>query len=1296
MSNPSRRKLRSDDDDNEMSEEEAVIHARVQKVLDEHGQERMQEGEEREVFMLTTCLRQCEGSAHCRFIAFNQDYDRACLLLGDLKFDTMKQNCGFSFRALDNVKQELEEVLGNSTSDHHQINMPQIMDQADKHVHELLSGFYIFMVRDADFELYHNKTLTSDDGEHVMVEHHLDVCQCKHDHLRINATYCEPIPDLSNCTKVTVLGPITVDVTVERTFRQQIAAAYHDCILFWDCNGDGNKGLSEAQCVIQEDGTCYVELQSWLLDDCTATYTSLLQTGRNCDVGPALAGASEGSVTTEYHSVDYCPDTSIKLGVAPTTSPTTRPTYPPTIAPTAIPSSSPTAPTSAPTTSPTYLPSHVPTAEPTSGYAVQTEVTVPASTSVEEVKLSILRVCPLLRPHMLLLLSEEPYDSTNPALSGSSNSTLPDKAEQQVGTMALGGADTAGIDQTVEAEAHSIEASYIEASSIEASSDVNDLDDSEQLKVMSDISALLGSYSATPTLNDDGSTTSTLADGSARIDDAQGGDVSSSGDAEMDAQGGDVSSSGDAEMDAQGGDVSSSGDAEMDAQGGDVSNSGDAKMGAQGGDVSSSGDAEMDAQGGDVSSSGDAEMGAQGGDTQSSASTYVTYSFKLLTNRADVISLHDQLQAWEDRMGCDSVKSDAGSDRAALCLEETVVETAIVPAGDAPIPTRQPTISPCSLCGMHSCQEIEKLKFAYTSVNPTQRESIAFGFDKGVITVADTIGACIFCEDGVSADPHACIFTEPASLAQHWQVCDPLCEFTSCTDMKSLIAQHFMKSYSLGFDVVETYAERFMIPVCFSCPSNFPCSNYGNLEISAANIHVGDADTPTVAPTVAPTAAPTAAEVGTEEEEGAAEEAGAEEDSEAVGGENLGSGVDSGSGSYGSDAEHETVMMEALAAVEEAHVITEAAAQHESAGTIAFAATSETMALAKVAGAADGNSAELLDAVVAAKDEAATHLLGLSDAGMLLMNASTHASMRVAFGDGPSAVTDSYEEEANAIQALAVAGADEDEISKIAQIEASSIKGVADAGGDLHALQAAAHAEAKTIETAALGGADIADIEQALEDEAHAIAASNVHDLDDLVREADLAHAEVVSEASGVGSGSGSGSGSETPASASVESGGDRAEAMVPTANATQEVHLHSMAGDEDAQRVQMQALLSCIQDEVCEPDSSTCALDELSDGTWDTVCKCKDGYGADPSDAKSCIGGEGLVDVHQVAAVTEKGKREAHKADVSAVTFALRLVWTGVGVGGLYAMVMLVKARRKTPSLALTTPEACTITDAL
>jgi hypothetical protein len=680
-----------------------------------------------ETYGLIDCLRRCETEEHCRFIAYNQIHISACLLLGELHLPTFKQNCGYTFESIDSFEEELEEELesGEPLQD-----VEGNMAHVALPVQELLSGFFLYMVRDADFTLYEHHTkanmhvmagsnnaswsrymqnatrqLQAAQAAEILAD---DTCACKVGHVRLDSKTCVRKETLSNCTEVTVRGPISLDGQSKKSFHEQVIDAYKDCIIFWDCNKDGRKNSDEVQCVMSEDATCLLDKPAYDIEGCDALYSNLLQTGRNCMAASVLDGETEVALQIEIK--EGLPDGGmgqIELGVAPTKSPTAPPT-PPTLYPTSYPTATPTdnptkhptpeptenptltptqapsKPTSAPTSAPTSIPtsdptkapsvpttapSPVPTAAPTSGYAIVVEITVSDAYPLEKLEHSMADLCIDVNFDEILLID------TKPCNRSVIESLLHHQSELNM--------------RTLVEEAPNI-------------------------------------------------TPGPLASG------------------------------------------------------------------------------EADGQ-------------------WSIVGSYITYTFKIFGSREDLIDLHDEVEHWASEMDCAEgstrVKS---SDHAVFCIEAVGPIINIIPPGAQAVPTRSPTPAPCELCQSHSCHEIEVLNFTEISLTSHQSKRIAFGFDQSIDpgsvrdTVSDTIGACIFCEHGSSADASTCIFTEPEETAKHWPVCDPLCAFTTCTEIEDLISKHFLRDYTeIGFKNVQTYVERFMTPLCYACPSTYPCSHYG-------------------------------------------------------------------------------------------------------------------------------------------------------------------------------------------------------------------------------------------------------------------------------------------------------------------------------------------------------------------------------------------------------------------------------------------------------------------------------------
>jgi hypothetical protein len=140
----------------------------------------------------------------------------------------------------------------------------------------------------------------------------------------------------------------------------------------------------------------------------------------------------------------------------------------------------------------------------------------------------------------------------------------------------------------------------------------------------------------------------------------------------------------------------------------------------------------------------------------------------------------------------------------------------------------------CMLCMHHSCDQIEEMEFEHVAdfydsqhVKMDFEHDVAFGYDPGKKCVADTIGACIFCDLGNSSDPAMCIFTEPEETIKHWEACDPLCQFQTCDGIEQTIATHFLDEYKLNLHELDKYVARFMKPLCSACGPDAACQTGG-------------------------------------------------------------------------------------------------------------------------------------------------------------------------------------------------------------------------------------------------------------------------------------------------------------------------------------------------------------------------------------------------------------------------------------------------------------------------------------
>jgi hypothetical protein len=129
----------------------------------------------------------------------------------------------------------------------------------------------------------------------------------------------------------------------------------------------------------------------------------------------------------------------------------------------------------------------------------------------------------------------------------------------------------------------------------------------------------------------------------------------------------------------------------------------------------------------------------------------------------------------------------------------------------------------CSLCSTASCYRIE----AEAMLNNTESRLLttatgavsqlsAGAFGAGD-TIAETISACIFCEEGDSTDPDSCIFVEPEAKAADWAVCDSICEFVTCASIQDIIMSHFLTHMDISVEKLPMYVHRFLYPLCYAC-----------------------------------------------------------------------------------------------------------------------------------------------------------------------------------------------------------------------------------------------------------------------------------------------------------------------------------------------------------------------------------------------------------------------------------------------------------------------------------------------
>jgi hypothetical protein len=78
---------------------------------------------------------------------------------------------------------------------------------------------------------------------------------------------CHDATRPSNCTEVVVNGPVFNVLNGFQNVPQSLASFYEDCILFWDCNSNGQEDSDEPRCVVKE-GKCYMENSRNQINEC--------------------------------------------------------------------------------------------------------------------------------------------------------------------------------------------------------------------------------------------------------------------------------------------------------------------------------------------------------------------------------------------------------------------------------------------------------------------------------------------------------------------------------------------------------------------------------------------------------------------------------------------------------------------------------------------------------------------------------------------------------------------------------------------------------------------------------------------------------------------------------------------------------------------------------------------------------------------------------------------------------------------------------------------------------------------
>jgi hypothetical protein len=197
----------------------------------------------REYVGLAECSRRCIETQKCRFFSYNEAGGHTCLLLGNMEIPELSSQCSAVF-----------SVLGSPSPDTH----GEWWKPATVESEIFMQAFYIFPVSN-QVESFYNGTYPL----------HTLKCECKHGYtLREDDRYsCEQSDQrMTNCTEATIAGPATLNFDIleinQLDFLGEIAIAFDDCVVFWDCNADGLQDVDEMECVIRQ-GKCYVNQGEW-------------------------------------------------------------------------------------------------------------------------------------------------------------------------------------------------------------------------------------------------------------------------------------------------------------------------------------------------------------------------------------------------------------------------------------------------------------------------------------------------------------------------------------------------------------------------------------------------------------------------------------------------------------------------------------------------------------------------------------------------------------------------------------------------------------------------------------------------------------------------------------------------------------------------------------------------------------------------------------------------------------------------------------------------------------------------
>jgi hypothetical protein len=118
----------------------------------------------------------------------------------------------------------------------------------------------------------------------------------------------------------------------------------------------------------------------------------------------------------------------------------------------------------------------------------------------------------------------------------------------------------------------------------------------------------------------------------------------------------------------------------------------------------------------------------------------------------------------------------------------------------------------CALCWTYNCFEIEDMVFNTNELSGHQTSVIAWDEN----TFADTLGACFLCH-GDSGDPNTCMFSIPEERAELWSVCDDMCKWSTCEEMKTEVGGMMELNFGISQGLIPPMVHRIVTPLCWGC-----------------------------------------------------------------------------------------------------------------------------------------------------------------------------------------------------------------------------------------------------------------------------------------------------------------------------------------------------------------------------------------------------------------------------------------------------------------------------------------------